>query len=71
MTPSESDRAPAAATVRLVTLLAVVAVWAVITVGIAFRAAELTRSYQYLTLVVAALVSRYWGVPARLLGEGR
>lgn len=75
MTPREHDGgkpAPTAgAVVKAVTLLALLGVWGIITVGIAFELAEYTQTYRYLTLFVAILVSRYWGVPARLFTSSR
>lgn len=46
---------------RFIVVLIVLLGWMVITVGIAFGAAEATQNYQMLTLVIAVLVSRIWG----------
>ena len=63
----EADARPPPSVVQLVMLAAILSVWAIITVGIAFDAAEVTSMYQYLTLFVAVLVSRYWDVPGRFV----
>jgi hypothetical protein len=71
--PTESGAEPddVPPTGRVILLLLIVGAWAVITVGIAFEQAEMTHVYQSLTLFVAILVSRYWGLPARLLTGAR
>lgn len=60
---------PPPSLVQLVMLLALLGVWGVITIGIAFDAAEVTPIYQYLTVFVAVLASRYWDIPARFLSS--
>jgi hypothetical protein len=65
----ETTPRPPPSVVKLVLLLALLAVWGTITIGIAFDAAEVTSIYQYLTVFVAVLASRYWDVPARFLSN--
>lgn len=48
---------------KLAVLIAVLFVWAVITVGIAFEKADATEHYMYLSLLVLLLFRRVWGVP--------
>lgn len=75
MTPPPADETsttePPRSIVQLATLLAMLSVWAVITVGIAFDVADVTTMYQYLTVFIAVLASRYWDIPAQLLSGSR
>lgn len=74
MTPEPKPAEPATEGTpagRLLVLALVVGAWAVITVGIAFERAEVTGGYQTLSLVVALLISRYFGLPARALTGAR
>lgn len=70
--PDEPGRSrPPRTLVQLITLLAMLGVWSAITVGIAFDVAEVTPMYQYLTMFILLLASRYWGAPMQLLTGSR
>lgn len=62
-TVSKRSRSGLAVTAaRIILLVAVLIVWGAITIGIAFNTAEVTRSYQYLTVVLFLFLSHLWGL---------
>lgn len=65
------DPRPPRTLVQVITLLALLSVWGVITIGIAFGVAEVTAIYQYLTAFILVLASRYWGLPIQFLTGSR
>lgn len=60
---THSDESVLATAGKLAVLIAVLFVWAIITVGIAFEKADATDHYMYLSLLVLLIFRRVWGVP--------